>query len=230
MAVVYNYLYTASFYFKTNYFMKKPYLLFSLFFTIIILAVSCTKEGPAGPAGATGSKGDKGDTGPAGAGGAQGPAGTANVVYSNWFTNDELSQPWADSIIDGINTITGSTETITRAIKYAPDVTSGILDSGIVLSYVRSQILISPQLLPWLFSFDNEGTWTYCQMNLVPQAGGIIYYISDQTTHNATNLSPGTGFEYRYIIIPGGVLAGGRKINPKTMSYSEICKAYNIPQ
>jgi Collagen triple helix repeat (20 copies) len=218
--------------------MKKDHLL-PLALAITILIVSCTKHGPEGPAGITGAQGPKGDKGATGASGTngtdgatgtQGPAGTANVIYSNWFTNDEFSMSWADTTIP--STLSESPEIIERAIKNAPDITSGILDSGVVLSYVRGQVLISPQLLPWIFGFNDVDTGNpmYCQLNLVPQAGGILYYISNQTTHDATGLSPGTGFEYRYIIIPGGVLAGGRKINPKTMSYSEVCKTYNIPQ
>jgi hypothetical protein len=125
----------------------------------------------------------------------------------------------------------GDGELLIRAIKNVPEITNEILDSGVVLSYVRSATsLISAQLLPWNFSFDDGNGLAYYQMNLVPQVGGILYYVTNQTTHSETSFVPGTGFEYRYIIIPGGVLAGGRKINPKAMSYSEICKTYNIPQ
>ncbi|MES1214140.1 MAG: hypothetical protein ABUT20_01385 [Bacteroidota bacterium] len=240
--------------------MKRGQLLFPLYIVITILVVSCTKTGPTGPdgpMGVQGSKGDKGDKGDKGADGTngtngtngtdgtngtngtngadgatgpQGPAGTANVIYSNWFTNDEFSQGWADSTI--YSTLTTDPENIIRAIKYAPDITDGILDSGLVLSYVRSVSQISPQLLPWNFSFDDGGGLAYYQMNLVPQVGGILYYMTNQTTHSisVTSFAPGSGFSYRYIIIPGGVLATGRRMNPKAMSYSEVCKTYNIPQ
>ena len=230
--------------------MKKGHLLL-LFVTMTLVFASCTKHGPEGPRGNTGGQGPKGTAGTdgedgangadgtngtngadgaAGEAGAQGPAGTANVIYSNWFTNDEFSLPWADSSVT--SPVLDGPEVISRAIKNAPDITSGILDSGIVLSYMRNASLISPQLLPWIFSFTDadSGDLMYCQLNVAPKVGGILYYVSNQTTHNASGISPNSGYEFRYIIIPGGVLAGGRKIDPKTMSYSEICKTYHIPQ
>jgi len=34
---------------------------------------------------------------------------------------------------------------------------------------------------------------------------------------------------FRYIIIPGGT-SGGRLLNPRKMTYEEVCKLYGIPE
>jgi len=229
--------------------MKKGYLLFPLLFSIIILAVNCTKEGPEGPpglggtqgppgtTGATGPQGPKGDTGTNGATGAngangadgatgangadgatgpQGPAGTANVIYSTWFSDDDMDIPWADSTLPP----TVSPDIISRAFKFAPDITTGILDSGIVFCYIRNPSLISPSMLP----YTQDGI----EVNFAPQDGSILFYIRNPTSHDASGIWP-SFFEYRYIIIPGGMPASGRIRDPRTMNYQELCKTYNIP-
>jgi hypothetical protein len=67
-------------------------------------------------------------------------------------------------------------------------------------------------------------------LNIAPQPGYILFYVSDLVHNDATGYYPSPDFEYRYIIIPGGVLTGGRKRDPHTMSYNEVCATYNIPR
>ena len=217
--------------------MKKLNIVFTLLLSVILLTTSCAKDGDVGPAGdrgATGPQGPQGETGNDGTNGtngsngadgadgetgAQGPPGTANVIYSKWFSDTTFSPGWEDS------TVVETSEVIMRAIKRAPSVTSGILDSGIVFSYVRHQSLISPQLLPYT-------TYDF-QINFAPFDCGLLYYVNNYANPvgaGASGVSPTPDFEYRYIVIPGGVLAAGRKMDPRTMSYSEVCRTYNIPQ
>jgi len=188
-------------------------------------------QGPKGDSGTIGPKGDSGINGADGADGAtgpQGPAGSSSVIYSSWFTDADFNSTpsWEDS------TLTITNEIIARAIKTAPDITAGILDSGIVLSYVRHYSIVSPQLLPY---FSKIGTGdpivptNLVELNIVPQEGSLIYYFTNLNTSDASGFSV-ADFEYRYIIIPGGTMASGRKIDPKTMSYQQVCKTYNIPQ
>ena len=230
---------TSFYFFKTNYFMKKDHLLLVVVLSISIIASNCSKgpmgpqgeTGPQGPTGTTGSQGPKGDsgvtgpkgdtgvTGADGATGPQGPAGTANVIYSKWFEDGTLEVPWIDSTYNQ----DFSPIIIERAIKYVPDITAGILDSGVVLCYTRHYSIISPQLLPLYLDADHL-------LGFVPQEGSILFYTDNLVTHDATGYYPSPDFEYRYIIIPGGVMAGGRKMDPRKMSYSEVCKTYNIPQ
>jgi hypothetical protein len=222
--------------------MKRDHLLLALLLSISIIASQCSKgpmgpqgetgpqgatgtagpQGPKGDSGVNGAKGDSGATGANGADGPQGPAGTANVIYSPWFEDGTMEVPWADSTLSATGEIVGV------AFKYAPDITPGILDSGVVLCYVRHYTLIAPQLLPLFISGF--------QLNFVPQydavsdKGGIMFYINSPTGGYPGGLYPPVDFEYRYIIIPGGVMASGRKMDPRKMSYSELCKTYNIPQ
>jgi hypothetical protein len=222
--------------------MKKDYLILSLVLFISIIASNCSKgpmgpqgdqgvtgatgttgpQGPKGDSGATGPKGDSGINGSDGANGAdgatgpQGPAGTTNVIYSSWFEDGTLEVPWADTTLPATGELMG------RAFKYVPDITSGILDSGIVLCYVRHYSLIGPQLMPLFIS-------AY-QLNFVPQEGSILFYINSPNGGYSTGSYPSTDFEYRYIIIPGSIMASGRKRDPRTMNYQELCKTYNIPQ
>jgi hypothetical protein len=221
--------------------MKRDRLLLIAVLVISIIASNCSKgpigpqglqgiqgpkgatgstgpQGPKGDSGATGPKGDTGVAGTNGTNGAQGPAGSSNVIYSNWFADSTLNVPWADT------TLPATGETMGRAFKYAPDITSGILDSGVVMVYVRHYSLIGPQLLPLLISD--------LQLNFVPEQGSILFYINgltSSTPYPGSTYPPGD-FEYRYIIIPGSIKASGRKINPTAMTYSEICKTYHIPE
>src|SRR5450432_3277895 len=64
----------------------------------------------------------KGDTGPAGAAGPAGPAGPSNVMYSDWVT---------------LNFTYNSNDSAFEDTLPAPAITSGILDSGVILSYIQ---------------------------------------------------------------------------------------------
>lgn len=222
--------------------MKKFTLLFSLFFALCLVTISCSKGpmGPQGPQGvdgiqgpkgddgedgqdgATGAQGEQGEQGPEGPQGPQGPQGPAGtgggsstVIYSKWFSL--ANTEWADSTLPPE---IGSQQ-ITRAFKNAPDITSNILDSGIVLSYIRHATIIGNQLMPYQI-------YNYV-INFSPLPGRLIYYLSDPVTQNASGVFPPDDFEYRYIIIPGNVLASGRARSPKTMTYEEVCRQYKIP-
>ena len=222
--------------------MKKDYFILSLVLFISIIASNCSKgpmgpqgdQGPTGTTGATGPQGPKGDSGTIGpkgdsgingadgtngadgATGPQGPAGNASVIYSNWFSNTTMDIPWADT------TLSATGETMGWALKYTPDITQGILDSGVVLCYARSYVMIAPQLLPY-FVFG-------LQLNFAPMEGSILFYISNPSSSYTSGIYPDDSFDYRYIIIPGSIVANGRLRDPRTMSYQELCKTYNIPQ
>jgi hypothetical protein len=231
---------------KSHYSMKKFTLLLSLFISVCIITISCSKgpigpqgeqgvdgiqgpkgdngedgeDGATGPQGPQGEQGEQGPEGPQGPQGPQGPAGTGGgasttVIYSKWFTLG--ASEWADSTLPPEI----GAQQITRAFKTAPSITESILDSGIVLSYIRHSTIIGNQLLPYQI-------YTYV-INFSPLPGRLIYYLADPATQNAAGIFPPDDFEYRYIIIPGNVLASGRTRSPKTMTYEEVCRQYNIP-
>lgn len=212
----------------------------------LLLAVSCTKEGPEGPVGATGAQGPTGANGPAGPAGPQGltgpagpagpvgpqgPAGTANVIYSTWATQSS----WADTTFANFSTI----GIVSRSIRTAPGVTQAIIDQGIVLCYVQPLATGGIFTLPTLL---NSGA-NALQLNFMLSPGKVIFYVSNLNTGSATGLSAAA--PYRYVIIPGGV-AGGRggstekmadikgqlytESQLKAMSYGQLCDLLNIPQ
>ncbi len=141
-------------------------------------------RGATGTPGATGPKGDKGDrgaqgpAGPRGATGAQGPAGSVNVTYSDWA--------WA-------GTGSGSAVTIN-----APKLTQAILDRGVVAVYARvykggaSGGLLGTYRVPFQ---SPHGEY----LEFSAAVGAIQVY------GNTSMLL--TDYQFRYILIPGGVAA-----------------------
>lgn len=226
--------------------MRKFSLLSLLLLSFSFILVNCTKEGPEGPAGATGPQGPAGGTvtgpagptgptGPGGATGPAGPAGSANVVYSSWFTPAQNGN-WVDTTI---NLIAAQK----KFNKAAPGATLSMLNTGIILSYVKLNpdglggTTTSIRQLP--YTNPGEGT------QIAP-----IHYVGSITYAHVSILSPGVAvaafsnsLEFRYVLIPGGI-AGGRfsekaaQINGQVytesqlqaMSYSQICSLLNIPQ
>jgi len=213
--------------------MRKLRLLSLPLLAITFIIVSCTKEGPEGPVGATGPQGPPGTPGAAGAAGAAGatgpagPAGTANVIYSAWFNFTAAN--WGDSAMTNLGTAK-------RANKLAPGITQAILDNGLVLAYTKNGnaavIGAGPYLLPFIIP-GNPGII----VGHLPVVGRLIYY--NQTTNNTGGVVVNTDYQFRYIIIPGGV-AGGRVMSGaaagysvaelKAMSYSTIARMFNIPE
>lgn len=190
--------------------MRKSRLLSLLLIAVAFLAVNCTKEGPEGPAGATGPQGPAGASGATGATGATGPAGTANVIYSAWFT----SGAWV-----------GSGTTFAYFDKAAPGVTAAIRDNGVILAYARlagDATNIRP--LP----ATTGGGVSSILWNFLSTAVGTIRF----TVESSAVIAPSATNEFRYVLIPGGVL-GGRgteTIDPRSLSYDEVCALYNIPK
>lgn len=153
-----------------------------------IFAVSCQK-GDAGPAGATGATGPAGPAGPAGA------AGTANVIYSDWTDV----------------TFTNSSATINVA-----QMTSDFLSKGEVKVYFNFKnadtLTVFPLPLTDLY-LGNDGTDDLF-LNVQPlfTVGKINMFVSgygniNPSTYTAFNKKY---FQYRYVLIPGGVKANSK--------------------
>lgn len=225
--------------------MRKFRLLSLLALAITLIAVSCVKEGPEGPAGATGAQGPTGATGPQGPAGPQGPtgpagptgptgpqgpqgpAGTANVIYSPWF----VLSGWRDStMVDaGLCKVDH---------RNAPGITASIIANGVVLSYIAEPSLGVTNPLPWIVTSINPNLLLGYRLT----TSKIVYY-NVFVNSVAGGIVPNPSYQFRYIIIPGGV-AGGRyaekvaEINGqvytesqlKRMSYQQICSLLRIPE
>ena len=223
--------------------MRKFRLLSLLLLATAFITVNCTKEGPEGPAGAGGPQGPAGTpgpastvpgpagpTGPAGTTGPTGPAGTANVIYSPWtaFT----SANWSATTVN----IFG--KTARRYTAVAPGITATMLAQGTILVYFQGGG--SPgtvRILPYTTFNFTQTVNQVIEPSFVVGAIEINFYNLDNNndpgTFTGTPGPPATGNIYRYVLIPGGV-AGGRGISTadqlRTMSYSEVCRMFNIPQ
>lgn len=184
----------------------------TLLTAITICFISCSKEGPQGPAGpqgatgATGEKGDKGDKGATGTNDTNGATGTANVIYSGWI-NASISK---DTIID--NT------TLRTCYLNAPKLTSTIVNSGLVLVYLNYGAGTFP--LPYTSNAGGKSS----TINFIPGAGKII--LTRYTWDNTGSISFGSGNQYRYILVPGGVSA--RMAGVDLSDYNAVKKFFGI--
>ncbi|HTN06410.1 collagen-like protein [Agriterribacter sp.] len=158
-----------------------------------LLMLSCTKEGPEGPQGTTGTPGPAGPQGPQGTTGAPGPAGTANVIYSNWLSFQQLQR---DTIVDATNFKVNHLP--------APDLTQNIIDRGVILVYWR--YLTTVFQLPYT---SDAGTGTgpdkTSTISYIPNPN--VIYITRYTHDNTASIGFGS-IQFRYVLIPGGTAAG----------------------
>lgn len=177
----------------------------------MVLFTSC-KKGDTGP---------KGDAGAQGNPGAAGPKGTANVVYSAWMNTN----PWVAS-----TTSIGTGKSTFYFDITTTQVTQGIIDSGTVLVYAKFVAETDgsgiAKLLPSIY-YNAGGTATQFRFQhglLLNKIRIICDVLPSGTPHSANQV--------RYIIIPGGVPASGRMMQPDfaKMSYEEVCRLYNIPE
>jgi hypothetical protein len=141
----------------------------------------------------------KGTTGPAGPTGPRGPAGPDSIVYSNWIALTFTYNP-NDSLYH--DTLSAAT------------ITSGILDSGVILTYIQ---------------FPDANNVAHIQpvsaLNYIISEDYSVGHINILSTQDLTNL------QYRYVTIPGSKAAGNsatRKVNGytisqlKAMSYAQV--------
>jgi hypothetical protein len=152
--------------------------------TVIIIGMSSCSKGTTGPAGPTGPKG---------------PAGPDSVVYSNWIT---------------LTFTYNANDSLYHDTLSAPTITAGILDSGVILTYIE---------------FPDANNVAHIQpvsaLNYIISEDYSVGEINILSTQDLTNL------QYRYVTIPGSLLAGNsaiRKVNGyttaqlKAMSYAQV--------
>ena len=145
--------------------------------------------------------------------GPQGPAGqNATVYYSEWFSPTTWSGTSGDWYFSAS----------------APDLTEGIVESGVVLAYawLADDVYGGSSVRP-LPAFAVGANWSF----LIHQYGSIEF-TSDMFAQPQT-----TGNKFRFVAIPGTIVAlksgttGYRSEQElKSMSYKEICKLYSIPE
>lgn len=180
------------------------------FIATLLLFSSC-KKGDTGATGPQGSAGPAGSNGAAGAQGPKGDPGTANVIYSAWL--DVTFE--ADTVHDGtaIDTL-GFFASID-----APQIDSAMLAGGEIKVYINlndaSDPFISPLPYTDLFNgitISSDFTSQSIQLYSNIDAGTITI---DGTKYQ----------QYRYILVPGSVLAGRTASSIDWKDYKQV-KAY----
>ena len=171
-----------------------------------------------GPRGETGPRGEQGARGLQGPQGPQGDPGTANVIYSEWV--DFNLNTWSASF-----TFFGQTR---REYHIdVPEITAAILSSGTVMVYIRLQgtsgsIQPLPLIGPILSSTKDQ------ILNFRLQTGKIVLEFHNSVTDRDQDPGRfGTGNQYRYVIIPGGIPAG-KKNYFDLKDYFSVTKYFDI--
>ena len=204
--------------------MRKLRLLSLFSLAIVILASSCTKEGPEGPVGATGAQG------PAGAPGAPGAPGAGQTTYSTWVTT--VSADW---VVGWQAPNNYNVEMVYN--RTAAGVTQSILDQGVVLAYGRnftvgaSTILSNTMALPYTEAFNGQN------YGYILAPGKIVFTYDPDGWAPIRPVSQLVGIAYRYILIPGSL--AGRGETPtyggytaeelRAMPYEKVTEIFNIP-
>lgn len=179
----------------------------SLTAAVLLIISSCTKTGPTGPAGAQGAAGAAGSAGTAGAQGNQGDTGVANVQYSQW----------ADVVWHKSTSTPGAafSDPIT-----ASAITNQILDSGIVLVYLRyDSSTNTPNILPYTFGQNPSTSFTF-QFSLEVGSLSILSTAPNMGSLGAADIDPNA--QVRYIIVPPGVAIGS------DYTYQKIAAKFKI--
>jgi len=160
----------------------------SVFMLSVVLLFTACKKGDAGP---QGEKGDPGPAGAAGATGATGKTGSANVIYSAWM---DVTYQSADSV-----TAVGTMD--------APKLVDSIIQKGEVKVYCNINTPSSPTIVSLPYT-DGGVVFGFPDLVINPlYRVGTIYLYSNYNLSTRTSSSGEKVFQYRYILIPGGVTA-----------------------
>ena len=191
------------------------YLLLLAIAFMVLVASSCGKNGNPGPQGPIGPTGPTGATG---TNGATGATGTTNVIYSNWTTPSAYVK---DTVFGTYHFYANITAT---------KITQAILDNGTVLVYGKldgyvtsiwptNQVAQLPIEVTYMYgSVQNIDTWS-----ALATLGNI--QIDLASSANAYG-SISNAHQFRYVIIPGGVLTLAH-INIK--NYADVKQALHLP-
>ena len=160
---------------------------------------------------------DHGSTGPTG------PAGTANVIYSDWFTPPSYT---LTTDVLQMNVLTHD--------QPVAEITQELLDTGAVLVFGKlngyaaaiwpndnvGQLPISVQ-----YALGQLDVWT-----AKSSVGNLqIHFVNNTNLYSSIN----TAYEFRYVIIPGGVALGDsvpRGVDLHSLSYEEVLEILGIPK
>ncbi len=151
--------------------------------------------------------------GPRGPAGQNGIDGNANVLTSPW-----------------INTLNWSLDTVKGEWYFdanSPDITSDILNNGVILGYMKIPGDVYPTAVRPLPSYADGANWDF----LIPDVGSIEFVTDAQ-------YAPASNYWFRFILITSsssvrlksGTINGYKKSELQNMPYSDVCKLLGIKE
>ncbi|MBC9932623.1 collagen-like triple helix repeat-containing protein [Chitinophaga qingshengii] len=183
---------------------------YALILSVVVFFMACSKDGAQGPAGPAGNNGAQGPQGPKGT---DGEPGSANVIYSGWL----------DVRFQGAQTVTnpdGTVDTVVYAATLpAPKLDSAVLSNALVNVYINlgTPSQQSIVLLPYTDEYGTLIRYVAASKSISLIANGNP---STQTT------STGKRYQYRYVIVPGGVNARSASLDWK--NYYQVQQVLQI--
>jgi hypothetical protein len=195
----------------------------------MILAASCTKEGPQGPTGSQGSQGANGISGATGQTGAQGPQGnpgTANVIFSAWSLGSSMT--WSDTTVSSVP--------YKSSAWVSASLTQDVLDNGAVLIYARTPDNFVYQLPAAMYT--GATTMDFDQYRSIGSVGSLTLLHTKSVGGIFEAPTGQQNVSFRYVFIPGGVSSGRVASGPvagysieqlQTMPYAQIANLFRIP-
>ena len=202
---------------------KKITNLAAIFLLVISLGMMVNGCSKTGPEGATGPQGTQGPQGPQGV---QGPQGNANV-FTDTFTI--RNRDWLMSS-DYWYTVNSSIS-IGYQTRYhdqqISELTNGILDSGMVLTFFRSSVLDSFQWSPLPFSFIAQGQqyfYNFAYETMLNKVRFHYFYsenIVGPTLPNIAADSIATHL-FKIVLIAGQLVTGMKHCGINTSDYGQV--------
>jgi hypothetical protein len=163
--------------------------------------------------------------------GATGPAGNANVIYSAWFTPPSYTK----------DTIFGTWGFYYD--KTANDITAQILDSATIITYGKLNGYVSSiwptnqsAALPIAITYEISSTVTNIDTWSALISPGKLRIQLQSSTNAYGSIS--NAHQFRYVIIPGTVLASrpaygatsATSVDYTKLTYEEVCSLFDIPE
>ena len=179
-------------------------ILFTLPIIIALICFSC--EGPEGPTGPQGQQGEAGAEGPQGPQGSPGESGTANVIYSPWIDSDwtELDAREWDMLIEDSNI----------SVEFSNA-------GGTVLVYRRN----GPVDDAWVFPLPSGGVYEVGYA--IDPANTRLYLAVESSCCDIPSWFHDV--QFRYVLIPGGLLTDGMKTKLDLTNYEAVAAYYGLP-
>jgi len=201
---------------------------------LTFLVVGCSKTGPAGPAGPAGPQGPQGAQGATGSTGAQGPQGNANVFVDTFsLTNAQ----WAYNSQYYFEVSPGSyVEYFTRYHDITlPEVSRGILDSGLVLAYFNpNPIANTDQWAPLTYEFLDGSADFYYVMAYQTFLGEVemeFFFQQINTSASIPNLATYKipTYKFKVVVISGSLAAQMKQQGVDVKNYGQVNHFLNLP-